>query len=637
MSNYSNLINNSEYILLGRELHKEHLTAVYMYDRVKKVKIRVDIGRMLNLAKTGHIVNCTFDNGKLVGLHCNLNELPIYDKDTGKIRYGSLSEELIVNRFESEINSCLVKAVEKYKDDEIVVGYLLKNLKSGQESKCSVEDTKEIASKGLVVNCSVCDNALIEQEDIQVIDVTEYGEYDLEKELEELGLKYDSEEDYNRSQEEIASKTRQAISYKYDIVKVIISRITKVPTSYIIRNISSLNEYEISVSDFERWADKVNPNITRAEKIYKNSRIEVENCVLDIYNEMKVSGDIRERISQIIDIDTFLELDSVEIEMLIKEAVIKIKNGTDFVVSGVTLELVDGTVRIVSILIERGNKSASIELDTYINMRLNNIVYGPDINDILDDPFNRDKKYKINIVNNSEIAFVVTDIVKDSISTDGKLKRLVINVVNSLGDRIFISLDTLHTLIDIEKEKMEKKDLNFLKNRYEHCISKVDMTKLKSKLMLNFKSTQDWIYWGRGNEISVEIVPFSGRDVHSKEMSHCIYNNIMYIGSKDNYSVIPSNSDWIELLAYLLIHLSLIYGSSMDVLVRYRNTIILDNTIKIENINTKKIRGILNERNIPLEELESVLYNHINAELIKQLGLNSKFKPSDKNMKPIYL
>lgn len=656
MGDYKSMNNKAKFILVGREMNGRALTAVYLFNRQTCRRERVNKSRFMSMAEHDSIANCKASGGVLFGLQCNIRDIPVYDKKTGMIRSGAYTEEQIISLVEGILNTHKVIVIAKYRYQDKIVSYLIKDLTTGNELKYSKEAMYKAYSKGYLQNCKVTiSNGEIKVFDgdilnIPIIDIDSKGNI-IDKKAQKIEEEIKKEQKVQEKQiksEKVLEKTlesriRKAVERdekktpKYNIISVIISCITNYPTAYIIQHIESGEQHNIPVSDFEKWADRLNSDTSHSEKIYRNNKDEIDRVVSAYFINCNTDKDIQTRMKNIISLDAMIHMNIEEVNTYLDDINNKVNLDLDFKIKSVTYYIEKHTFKIKSIIIERNGKSATINEANYESMWVNKVVNGPSIDDLLAEPLKITDEYKIFIYNNEEIGFAVQELTNTYDISELSLKRLTKSIKNIINNRKSVGLNTLKEMIDFEYDKIQRKDLDFLKKRYAHCISEVDIKNLRTQLLSNIQSGGGSLFCDINTNLKADIVPFSGRKTLRDSMKHCIFDEVLYIGTKEHYALALTDLNWVDLLSYVLINLSLVYGSYMDVRISDGKDTIIDANISISSVNTIKMREALENNNYSLSEIQNMLYNHIDPELIRRIGISRDFIPTEHNMKPIYL
>lgn len=665
MGDYKNMNNKAKFILIGREMHGKYLTAVYLFNRQTHSRERVTKSRFMSMAEHNSIANCKASGGVLFGLQCNLRDIPVYDKKTGMIRSGAYTEEQIISLVESTLNTHKIVVVAKFRYQTKVVGYLVRDLTTGIESKYSKEAMYKAYSKGYLQNCKVyMSNGEIKvfDGDIErlpmidvdskgnVIDKQEETNKELQKEIEKEQKREEQyikkiEKEQERVEKNLEERLAKAVdkqnTFKYVISQVTISCITKFPVSYKLSEIDTGDTYDIQVDEFEKWKEQVNPDMSHAKKVYRNSEVDIERALNNYYSSCGVDDTYKQRMCKLVEFDKLYIMSLSELNSYMDKINKKVELNLDFKINSITYYTERHTFRIREISVTKNNQSVKISAEEYNYMWMNQIVFGPSIEELMNNPLQLTDKYKIFLYNNEEIGFAIRELVKTKGFGENSLKRIVSNIKSMIKDRKSVGLDTLIKMIELEVFKLQQKNLEFLKKKYGHCISEIDMKNVRNQLMSSIQSSEGGLFCDINTDLEVDIVPFSCRKITRESMKYCIANDVMCIGTKENYSFILPDNTWVDLLSYVIINLSLVYGSSMDVRVLHKKIVILDTNININNSHTLKMREALENKESSLHEVENMLYNHIDPELLTRLGNGDDFVASngdvtDRVMRPIY-
>lgn len=667
MKNYMQINSKANYILIGKEMDGRCMTAAYLFNRRTGRRERVVHSKFMDMAARGSLVNCKASGGSLFGLQCNLRDIPAYDKKTGAQRSGTSVEAVL-----TYVNQLMIEhelfVVGKLRFKGKIIAYVVQDRFTGNRTKFSKEAMYKAYSKGYLRNCKVTvNNGEIKVYDgdvgsIPVIDVDSTGtpidpeKERIERENQIEHIKLEERDEGNRRREGLAieqislegiergqrSLEREQRSLgdgekKYIITKKFYSYLSGSLYAYELTHIVSKTTREVDLVHLGKLKRKINFSASEdsASTVYRTPIAELDAYIDDYCDKNSITADIRNRMMQLVSKDVLACMEENALRDSLYDTWKRVQNNTDYRIHSVTFRVTGGVIKLDNIDVLRAGKQVKLSEEEYYTLWENSLVNGPSIIELSQDSLVVKKEYTTYIKVNTEIGKVVQELVKGSNLSDASRKRVVRKIEKELQGRERVYLKTLYNLVEEEVDTLYKKDRDVLKKKYRHCISELDLKDIKTQLLTKVVDGEASLFCEGNTGLKIVITPYSGRKITN--IKYKIVDDVLFIGTKESYATILPDCTWLDLLGYVLINIALTYGSYTDVRVQHESAVLIDGNVTIPMNNTINLRKSLGEEKASISEIESLLYNHINAELVRRIGISTKISFDEVGLKNLYI
>lgn len=611
-----------KYIFIGREMLRDKMVAAYVLDRENNVRIKLTMNEFNRLGS--QMLNCVVVNGCIREVNgFSLANIPTYDGNTGRMICG-MSEKNFINI----INKRAVTLVSRLLYDENVIGYIVKD-SQGNTKRYNINQIRSLNNLGFIKNEENINDIRVDRHGNEIKDFEDSS--DFEGNLEENSdfgenSSFEGREVAGYLVENFGGSSLTDRGFRYDVVRIILCKLTNVESCYVLYDNDSLEEINVAVDKYNEYISETNPDKSKTEKIYRNNRNDILFWIDDYFRKNSLDRKLKSKLIENIDFKKVEFIGEEQLKGYIDAHIDRIKAGEYYRVSSVVYKIDWRGIKVKFIELIKDNEKYRVEPQVYKSLYAKDLIFGASYGELENNWYTLDASYKIYYT--GVIDKVVHKICDEYDSKLGSYtyNKIISTIESTLGIDSLGNINNMISIASIRELVLEvikdtiKSDITLLKNRYEHCISEFDIKGARKELVKNMTSNCGGVYSGCNiKALRLEIVPMSSGIV----ISDIYYNDkdkVRYIRIRNNYFVVNAGITWIDLISSILVQVAIVYGGKLHVRVKKGNDVWIDGGVSVSCKYTLGVRNHLEKQDMSIRDIESMLYNHIDSELIQCVG-----------------